>query len=374
METPVRELADRFHERWLRAHPFTASLYGIPGYDDRVPDDSEAGEAAWRAELESMLADARRFERSPLADADAITLGCLVENIDQEVRELDSRLLEHDVSAMPFTGPAVLLATAARTVIGDDQAAADYLERLRHSGQWVYQQTERPRIGAAKRALEERAREEAKAAEQAEWEEKKKEEAAKKAIPKDTDQYNFTDAESRIMKGADGFVQGYNAQIAVEPVLQLIVGQYLTQAGNDKKQLLPMIKVVEQQSGQKPSQVLADSGYTSEASITESAAAGIDAYLAVARDKHNQQAGPCARGPLPRDASGKERMRRKLQTKAGRVIYAARKAIVEPVFGQIKQARGFRQFLLRGVEKAGGEWALVCTAHNVLKLHRLLCT
>jgi len=230
------------------------------------------------------------------------------------------------------------------------------------------------RIGAAKRALEERAREEAKAAEQAEWEEKKKEEAAKKAIPKDTDQYNFTDAESRIMKGADGFVQGYNAQIAVEPVLQLIVGQYLTQAGNDKKQLLPMIKVVEQQSGQKPSQVLADSGYTSEASITESAAAGIDAYLAVARDKHNQQAGPCARGPLPRAASGKERMRRKLQTKAGRVIYAARKAIVEPVFGQIKQARGFRQFLLRGVEKAGGEWALVCTAYNVLKLHRLLCT
>ena len=89
---------------------------------------------------------------------------------------------------------------------------------------------------------------------------------------------------------------------------QLIVGQYLTQVGNDKKQLLPMIKVVEQQSGQEPSQVLADRGYTWEAGITESAAAGIDAYLAVDRDKHNQPAGPCARGPLARDASGKDRI------------------------------------------------------------------
>ncbi|HTT30778.1 MAG TPA: DUF885 domain-containing protein [Solirubrobacteraceae bacterium] len=153
METPIRELAGRFHERWLSAYPFTASLYGIPGYDDRVPDDSEAGEAAWRAELEAMRADARRFEGAPLSEADAITLGCLVENIDQEVRGLDSRLLEHDVSAMPFAGPAVLLATAARTVIVDEQAAADYLTRLRRSGEWVDQQTERLRIGAAKGRL-----------------------------------------------------------------------------------------------------------------------------------------------------------------------------------------------------------------------------
>ena len=153
MDTSVRELADQFHERWLRAHPFTASLYGIPGYDDRVPDDSEAGEAAWRAELEAIRADARRFERSSLAEADAITLGCLVENIDQEVRELDSRLLEHDVSAMPFTGPAVLLATGARTVIDDEQAATDYLARLQRSGEWVDQQTEQLRIGAAKGRL-----------------------------------------------------------------------------------------------------------------------------------------------------------------------------------------------------------------------------
>ena len=231
------------------------------------------------------------------------------------------------------------------------------------------------RIRAAKRALEERARQEAAAeAGEASGAEEEKEGPENKAVPKDADQYNFTDAESRIMKGADGFVQAYNAQIAVEPVLQLIVGQSLTQAGNDKKQLLPMIQVVEQQSGQKPPQVLADSGYTSETSMVGAAAAGVDAYLAVARDKHNQRLGLCPRGPLPRDANAKDRMRRKLQTKAGRAIYAARKAIVEPVFGQIKQARGFRQFLLRGIEKVQGEWALVCMTHNVLKLHGLLCT
>ena len=231
------------------------------------------------------------------------------------------------------------------------------------------------RIGAAKRALEERVRQEAEAevVEHAGSDEIK-EEAEKKAVPKDTDQYNFTDADSRIMKGADGFVQAYNAQIAVEPVLQLIVGQSLTQASNDKKQLLPMIQVVEQQSGQKPKQVLADSGYTSEASITGAEVAGVDAYLAVARDKHNQRPERCPRGPLPRGANAKDRMQRKLQTKTGQAIYAARKAIVEPVFGQIKHARGFRQFLLRGEEKVRAEWSLVCTGHNVLKLHRLLCT
>ena len=230
------------------------------------------------------------------------------------------------------------------------------------------------RIRAAKCALEERTRQEAEAqaSEQAKPEEEQPEQP-KKVVPKDKDQYNFTDPESRIMKGPDGFVQGYNAQIAVEPVLQLIVGQAVTQQGNDKKQLLPMIGVVEEQSGQKPSQVLADSGYTSETSLAEAEAGGIDAYLAVAREKHNHKPESCPRGPLPEGANRKDQMRRKLQSKAGRAVYARRKAIVEPVFGQIKQARGFRQFLLRGVEKVRGEWALVCMAHNVLKLHRLVC-
>jgi transposase len=225
------------------------------------------------------------------------------------------------------------------------------------------------RIREAKRALEARARQEAEAAAK----EPDGESSKQKVKPEEKDQYNFTDPESRILKGPDGFLQGYNAQIAVEPVLQLIVGQAVTQAANDKKQLLPMIAAVEQQAGQRPTQVLADSGYTSDASLKAMEQAEVDAYLALARDKHHPRPGPCPRGPLPQGATRTERMRRKLQTKVGRAIYATRKAIVEPVFGQIKQARGFRQFLLRGVEKVQGEWALVCMAHNVLKLHRLVC-
>jgi transposase len=232
------------------------------------------------------------------------------------------------------------------------------------------------RIREAKRALEERARQEAEAqaAEPGQDGGDQEKEEKKEAKPEEKDQYNFTDAESRIRKGPDGFVQGYNTQIAVEPVMQLIVGQAVTQAGNDKKQLLPMIATVQEQAGQKPTQVLADSGYTSEASLQGAETAKVEAYLAVARDQHNQRRpGPCPRGPLPQGATRTDRMRRKLQTKTGQAIYAARKAIVEPVFGQIKQARGFRQFLLRGLEKVQGEWALVCMAHNVLKLHRMVC-
>ena len=226
------------------------------------------------------------------------------------------------------------------------------------------------RIREAKRALEARVRQEAEATAK----EPDGEGSQQNVKPEEKDQYNFTDPESRILKGPDGFLQGYNAQIAVEPVLPLIVGQAVTQAANDKKQLLPMLAAVEQQAGQKPSQVLADSGYTSDASLQGMERANVDAYLAVARDKRDQRPGPCPRGPLPKGATRTDRMRRKLQTQVGRAIYAARKAIVEPVFGQIKQARGFRQFLLRGLDKVQGEWALVCMAHNILKLHRLVST
>ncbi len=135
MASSVRDLADAFHERWLAAYPFVASIYGITGFDDRVSDDSEEGEAA------------------QLSEADAVTLGCLVENVHQELRDFDARLIEHTVSAMPVGGPPILLGLAARTVITDAQAADDYLERLRRSGEWLDQQTERLRIGAAKGRL-----------------------------------------------------------------------------------------------------------------------------------------------------------------------------------------------------------------------------
>jgi uncharacterized protein (DUF885 family) len=149
----VRELADAFHERWLETHPFAASTYGVPGYDDRVPDDSEASEASRRSELESTLVEADGLELASLSEPAGITLACLRENVAGELRDLDVRLIEHTVTAMPFSGPAELLATAARTVLADEQAAADYLERLRVAGTWIDQQTERLEIGAGKGRL-----------------------------------------------------------------------------------------------------------------------------------------------------------------------------------------------------------------------------
>ena len=190
------------------------------------------------------------------------------------------------------------------------------------------------------------------------------------ASPDPKAQYNFTDPESRIMKGPDGFVQVYNTQIAVDD-LQLIVGQAVTQDTNDKKQLLPMVTTIAQQSGATPSQLLADAGYCSEANITGLATTSIDAYISTRKQKHGERPGPCPRGRLPVTATAVDRMTRKLHTKVGAAVYAARKAMVEPVFGQIKHGRGFRQFLLRGIDKVRGEWSLVCTTHNLLKLYRL---
>ncbi len=172
------------------------------------------------------------------------------------------------------------------------------------------------------------------------------------------------------MKGPDGFVQAYNVQVAVGE-LQLIVGHAVTQETNDKKQLMPMIRTIEQQSGDTPDQVLADAGYCSDESLTAIADTTIDAYISTRKQKHGERPGPCPRGPLPKTATIVDQMSRKLQTKVGAAAYAARKGIVEPVIGQIKQARGFRQFLLRGFEKVQGEWSLVCTTHNILKLYRL---
>ena len=217
------------------------------------------------------------------------------------------------------------------------------------------------RIREAKKALEERARE------KAESEGKDGQEAK----PESKAQYNFTDPESRIVKGSDGFVQGYNTQVAVEPTLQLIVGQTVTQAANDKQQMVPLIEALQEQSGQKPEEILADSGYCSEENLKYLAKRRMEGFIATEKQKHGERNEPCKRGPLPKGASRVERMKRKLQTKVGAAVYASRKYIVEPVFGQIKQARGFRQFLLRGLEKVRGEWALVCMTHNLLKFHKI---
>ena len=231
-------------------------------------------------------------------------------------------------------------------------------------------ETRLKKIREAKRVLEQRAREEAEQANKNEESESKAAEE-KKAVPQDKAQYNFTDPESRIMKGGDGFVQAYNAQIVVEEVNQLIVGQAVTQEANDKKQTIPMVEAMEEQAEQTPEQLLADSGYCSDENLKILEDKPIDVYIATGRQKHGKKPGSCKRGPLPQGATRVDKMTRKLQTKAGAAVYAARKAIVEPVFGQIKQARGFRRFFMRGIIKVRGEWALVCATHNILKMYRL---
>jgi transposase len=217
------------------------------------------------------------------------------------------------------------------------------------------------RIQEAKKALEERAREKAKS----------EDKDRKEAKPESKAQYNFTDPESRILKGPDGFVQGYNTQVAVEPLFQLVVGQTVTQAANDKQQVVPLIEAIQEQSGQKPKEVLTDSGYCSEENLKYLAKRRMEGFVATGKQKHGGRNEPCKRGPLLKDASRVERMDRKLKTKVGAAVYARRKCMVEPVFGQIKQARGFRQFLLRGLEKVRGEWALICMTHNLLKFHKI---
>ena len=193
-----------------------------------------------------------------------------------------------------------------------------------------------------------------------------------KGRPDDTAQRNFTDPESRIMPdGANkgSFVQGYNAQIAVDSASQVIVAAEITQETNDKKQLLPMIAQIAANLEQKPEKVSADTGYFSEVNVTDEQVKDVDLYVATGRDKHGS-AVEASSDPPPAEASPKEAMREKLRTEAGRTVYKMRKAIVEPVFGQIKEQRGFRRFSLRGKENVSREWKLVCADSNLLKLFR----
>lgn len=246
-----------------------------------------------------------------------------------------------------------------------------------------FKQSRLAKIRQAKQALEEEARAEAelKRLEQEAEEERRRAEGqtrrgpppqAPSEAPKPKAQRNFTDPESRIMKdgATKSFEQSYNCQAAVDGAAQIIVAQWVTQEANDKKQLAPAIEEMKRAlDGDKPQRLTADNGYFSEDNVRLAESEGIDAYLAAGRLKHGETA-PAPRGRIPQNATVKERMARKLRTLRGRATYSKRKEVVEPVFGQIKQARSLRQFLLRGVDKVRGEWSLICTTHNLLKLFR----
>lgn len=186
-------------------------------------------------------------------------------------------------------------------------------------------------------------------------------------------QRNFTDPDSRIMKmsATKSFEQCYNCQTAVDEAHQVILAPRVTQYANDKRQVKPVIeKLKSNLDGATPKQVSADSDYYSQDNVTYLAGQQIDAYVATGRWKHTDRVPPAPRGRIPKDATVKERMARKLRTIKGRNTYSKRKEIVEPVFGQIKQVRGFRQFLLRGYDKVSAEWELICLGHNLMKLFR----
>jgi transposase len=184
------------------------------------------------------------------------------------------------------------------------------------------------------------------------------------AEPDGKAQRNFTDPESRILKTKDGYIQGYNAQAAVDAEAQIIVAHSLTESMSDQDQLVPLIDGIKDALGRRPKEASADAGYCSEANLAALAEREVGAYVATGRAKHAAQGKRKIVQPLAKA------MRDKLKRAGWRSRYRLRKQIVEPVFGQIKQARGFRQFLLRGIDKVKDEWAMICTAHNLTKLAR----
>lgn len=190
--------------------------------------------------------------------------------------------------------------------------------------------------------------------------------------PKPKSQKNFTDPDSKIMRdgATKAFAQCYNSQIAVDSKHQIIVASNLTNQANDKQQIIPVMEKLEKNiPSAKGCAITADAGYYSEENV-DYLETEYKPYIATGRIKHGEKPLPSPCGRIKRSMTPKERMARKLRTNVGKKIYRMRKAIVEPVFGQIKQCQGIREFRLRGLEKVSYEWDFICASHNLLKLFR----
>ena len=218
-------------------------------------------------------------------------------------------------------------------------------------------------IRAAKARLEQEARERA---------EREGKDPAQ-AVPSERAQTNFTDPDSRIMHTPDGFQQCYNAQAAVDAGSQVIVACEVSRAPPDVQRLRPMLDHIREENGRPPAQLSADAGYASEANFVALDEANVYAVIALRRYRRDE---PPDADPAPTRSTNRwphrNRMRERLFSAEGKALYKLRKQTVEPVIGQIKGARGFRQFLCRGLQAVQAEWALGCTAHNLLKLHKAL--
>lgn len=267
-----------------------------------------------------------------------------------------------------------------------DAEAADEAEDVEHGpdrrgdelpDELTRRQSRLAKIQQAKKLLEERARIEAAEEAVRRCAEGKSPPATPpaEAIPDPDDQINFTDPESRIMKASNkGWDQCGNAQAATNEH-QIILAADVTHQANDVRQTVPMVDQTRANldaAGVEEAikAALGDAGYYSEANATDLEQRGIEAYLATERLKHHEKVASAPRGRIPRGLSAKQRMARKLRTKVGREMYAKRKGMIEPIFGQLKQVLGFRQFSMRGLASMRGEWRLMATVHNLLKLWR----
>jgi hypothetical protein len=244
-----------------------------------------------------------------------------------------------------------------------------------------FRQRRLQKIRQAKAALEAQAKHKAEE-EQArrEQEDRQRQQDGKKPVqhrkepdptPQEKAQKNFTDPDSRIMKdgASKAFEQCYNGQAAVDDQSQVIVAADVTQQTNDKQQIQPMVSQMRDNlDGAAPEAMTADAGYFSEQNMQFLDSQPIEGYIAVDRQKHGQAEAP--QEAAVKGTTAKELMVARLRTPRGREIYRMRKAIVEPVFGQTKSCRGFRSFLLRGLENVRAEWRLICAGHNLLKLFR----
>jgi transposase len=254
------------------------------------------------------------------------------------------------------------------------------------------------KIRAAQARLEAEARAKAEAGQRRRDEEQAKREAEGRQrrgkepapidpTPEDKAQTNFTDPEAKIMKQSNkGFEYAYNAQAVVDAEEQIIVAAEVTNQANDKQQGVPMARAaldnlaaagIEQLKAADgtplPIPNTADTGYFSEEAVEELEQMGMDPHIATGRQKHHEAVVPPEAGEPAAAANAKEKMQHKLRSATGKMLYAARKHIVEPVFGQIKSARGIRKFLLRGLKKVSAEWQLICLTHNLLKIWRRAC-
>lgn len=237
---------------------------------------------------------------------------------------------------------------AEDALYGEDKAGDELPE-------WVANKQERlKRIRQAKAELEAEAR---AAAEEEPDPNKTGHKAKPTGIPSEKQQRNLTDSESRLMKSGDGFLQAYNAQAAVDSYRQVIVAQTLNNNGSDMHQMIPLLQQIRSNVGRQAQEVSADSGYCSALNLKALKKRHIRGYVATSLHRQHTKVGPHV-----------QQMRQRLKQGARRSRYRLRKQIVEPVFGQIKEGRGFRQFLMRGETKVAGEWSLLCTAHNLLKL------